>query len=152
MVIELLSDHPDFVEDLARWHCEEDGRLDDRHWVAFWRDQLRSESGRDEIPIAFVAIDGDEPVGGVSLVRSNMNSHSELSPWLAGTFVHPTRRGEGIGLALVEHAVECAQALGVSRLYLYTERARGLYEHAGFRHLWDEIYEGGPVAVMAVDP
>ena len=151
MRIELLADYPEHVETLARWHCEEDGRADDVAWLEFWRRQLRSESGRDRIPIAFVAFDGDAPVGGIALVEHNMDSHRELSPWLAGTYVHPSRRGEGIGAALVEHAVACAEQLGVGRLYLYSERARGLYERLGWTHLFDEVYEGEPVAVMAID-
>jgi GNAT superfamily N-acetyltransferase len=151
MVIELLADHPERIETLARWHSEEEPRPNALHGLDFWRCQLRSECGRHEIPIAFVAIDGDEPVGGIALVRSNMDSHRDLSPWLAGTLVHPTRRGEGIGSALVEHAVHRARELRVARLYLYTERARGLYEKVGFRRVWDEVYEGEPVTVMAVD-
>jgi GNAT superfamily N-acetyltransferase len=128
--IELLADHPQHVETLARWHCEEDGRGDDGAWLDFWRRQLRAECGRDRIPIAFVA----------------------LSPWLAGTLVHPGRRGEGIGTALVEHAVSRAAELGVTTLYLYSERARGLYERLGWSHLRDEFYEGEPVAVLSIAP
>ena len=151
MRIELLADHPEHVETLARWHCEEDGRADDPQWLDFWRRQLQSECGRECIPIAFVALDDGDAVGGITLVESNMSSQPDLSPWLAGTFVHPSRRGEGIGVALVEHAVARAREFGVARLYLYTERARGLYEKLGFRHLWDEVYEGEPVAVMELD-
>ena len=148
--IELLADHPEHVETLARWHCEEDGHADDGAWLAFWLRQLHAECGRDRIPIAFVALDGEEPVGHVSLVEHNMTSHPELSPWLAGTLVHPARRGEGVGTALVEHAVSRAAELGVATLYLYSERARGLYERLGWRHLWDEVYEGEPVAVLSI--
>ncbi|MDQ3876644.1 MAG: GNAT family N-acetyltransferase [Actinomycetota bacterium] len=151
MRIELLADHPQHVETLARWHCEEDRRADDREWLDFWRRQLKSECGRERIPIAFVAIEDDEAVGGISLVENNMSSHPDLSPWLAGTFVDPSRRGEGIGAALVEHALARARELGVGRIYLYTERARGLYEKLRFRHLWDEVHEGEAVAVMAAD-
>jgi GNAT superfamily N-acetyltransferase len=77
--------------------------------------------------------------------------HPELSPWLAGTLVHPSRRGEGIGAALVRHAVARAGELGVEKLYLYTERARGFYEWLGWRHLWDEDYQGEQVSVLAID-
>ena len=150
MAIELLADHPEHVDTLARWHCDEEATGDARR-LEFWRRQLSSESGRHAIPIAFVAIDNNLPVGGVALVEANMTSHPELSPWLAGTFVHPSRRGEGLGLALVAHAVHRARELGVRRLFLYTERAQGLYERVGFRHLWDEVYEGETVVVMAID-
>jgi len=98
-----------------------------------------------------VAIDGDEPVGGIALVRSNMDSHRDLSPWLAGTLVHPTRRGEGIGSALVKHAVHRARELRVGRLYLYTERARGPLREGRLPPGRDEVYEGEPVTVTAVD-
>jgi GNAT superfamily N-acetyltransferase len=149
--IELLADHPEHIETLARWHCEQDGRPHDREWLVFWRGQLRRECGRERIPIAFVALDGADPVGGISLVEHNMTTHRELSPWLAGTFVCRSRRGEGIAAALVRHAVARAAALGVSKLYLYTESARGLHERLGWTHQWDEVYEGEPVAVMALD-
>ena len=151
VTVELLADHPEHVETLARWHCEEDGCNDDAS-LEFWRRQLRAECGRDRIPIAFVALDGDTPVGHVSLVEHNMSIHRELSPWLAGTLVHPARRGEGIGTALVQHAVSRATELGVATLYLYTEHARGFYLRLGWSHLWDEEYEGGPVAVLAIAP
>jgi GNAT superfamily N-acetyltransferase len=150
LTIELLADHPEHVETLARWHCEEDGRLGDREWLDFWRRQLRSECGCERIPIAFVALDGDAPVGHVSLVEHNMDSHPELSPWLAGTLVHPSHRGKGFGTELVRHAVERAAELGVVRLFLYTERARRLYENLGWAVLHDETYEGERVAVMAL--
>jgi GNAT superfamily N-acetyltransferase len=152
LTIELLADHPEHVETLARWHCDEDGRLGDRKWLDFWRRQLRRECGRERIPIAFVALDGDAPVGHVSLVEHNMDSHRELSPWLAGTLVHPSHRGKSVGTELVRHAVERAAELGVGRLYLYTERARPLYERLGWAHLCDETYEGERVAVMALVP
>jgi GNAT superfamily N-acetyltransferase len=149
--IELLADHPEHVETLARWHCEEDGRLDDAGWLLFWRLQLQRECGRDRIPLSLVALDGDAPIGHISLVEHNMTSHLELSPWLAGTLVRPSRRGEGVGTVLVRHAAARAAELGVVRLYLYTERARRFYERLGWTLLWYELYEGEPVAVMAID-
>jgi GNAT superfamily N-acetyltransferase len=152
LTIELLADHPEHVETLALWHCEEDGRLGDREWLDFWRRQLRRECGRERIPIAFVALDGDAPVGHVSLVERNMDSHRELSPWLAGTLVHPSHRGKGMGTELVRHAVGRAAELGVGKLYLYTETARPLYEGLGWAHLCDETYEGERVVVMALVP
>jgi GNAT superfamily N-acetyltransferase len=150
VTIELLADHPEHVERLARWHCAEDGRADDDEWLDFWRRQLQRECGRERIPIAFVALDGDAPVGHVSLVEHNMDSHREVSPWLAGTLVHPSHRGKGVGTELVRHAVERAAELGVGRLYLSTERARPLYERLGWAHLCDETYGGERVAVMAI--
>jgi predicted N-acetyltransferase YhbS len=144
--VELLADHLDHLETVARWHEQEDGG-----GLDFWRRQLRSECGRERIPLAFVALDGDVPVGHVSLVERNLPSRLELSPWLAGTIVEPSRRAEGVGAALVLQATARAAALGVATLYLYTERARGFYERLGWRHLWDEQHEGEPVSVLAIN-
>jgi predicted N-acetyltransferase YhbS len=144
--VELLADHPSYLETIARWHAEEDGG-----GLDFWRRQLRSECGRERIPLAFVALDGGRPLGHVSLVEQNLSSHPELSPWLAGTLVEPSRRGQGVGKALVRHATAHAADLGVETLYLYTQRARGFYERLGWRHLWDEEHEGEPVSVLAID-
>ena len=149
--IELLADHPEHIEQLAQWHSEEDGRAGEPSWLDFWRRQLRSECGRERIPIAFVALEGDALLGHVSLVEHNMATHPELSPWLAGTLVHPSFRGKGVGAALVEHAGARAAELGIARLFLYTERARGFYERLGWSHLRDELYEGQPVAVMKLE-
>jgi predicted N-acetyltransferase YhbS len=144
--VELLADHPHRLETIAGWHAEEDGG-----GVDFWRRQLESECGRERIPVAFVVLDGDRPVGHVSLVEQNLPSSPELSPWLAGTLVDPSRRGEGAGTALVRHATAHAAELGVGTLYLYTERARSFYERLGWRHLWDEDHEGEQVSVLAID-
>jgi GNAT superfamily N-acetyltransferase len=149
--IGLLADHPELIETLARWHCDEWGRPDDPKSRAFWESALRREAGRDEIPIVFIALDGDALVGSVSLVEHNMNTHRELSPWLAGTFVHAPRRAEGIGTALVRHAVRRAVELGVRRLYLYTESARGFYDKLGWQPFSEELYEGATVTVMTID-
>jgi predicted N-acetyltransferase YhbS len=152
VTIELLADHPEHVETLVRWHCEEDGRAGDDEWIEFWRRQLERECGRKRIPIAFVALEGNAPVGHVALVEHNMDSHRELSPWLAGTLVHPSHRRKGVGRKLVRHVVERAAEFGVRTLYLYTETARPFYEKLGWSHLWDETYEGERVAVMALTP
>jgi GNAT superfamily N-acetyltransferase len=149
--IDLLADHPQCIDAIARWHCEEEGTAADAECLGFWRGQLRNESGRHHIPIAFVAFVGDQPVGAVALVERNMNSHPDLSPWLAGTFVHRSHRGRGIGSTLVAHAVEVASNIGVRRLYAYTEAARSLYEKRGFRPLWTEDYEGERVHVLAIE-
>ena len=77
VTIELLADHPELVETPARWHCREDGRLGDREWLDFWRRHLRRECGRERIPIAFVALDGDAPVGHVSLVEDISTAHPQ---------------------------------------------------------------------------
>jgi hypothetical protein len=144
--VELLADHPQHLETLARWHCEEDC---DGPPLEFWRRQLRAECGRDRIPIVFVALDGETPLGHVSLVEHNMSSHPELSPWLAGTLVHPAaRRGN-------RHCARAARGVARDGAWrgdaLPVHRPRGTStSDLGWRHLWDEDYEGEAIAVLAI--
>ncbi len=149
--IELLADHLDAIETLARWHCEEDGRGGDHACLAFWREALLQEAQRDGVPTAFVALEGVHAVGAVSLVEHNMDTRRDIAPWVAGTFVRSSRRGEGIGTLLMRHVARHAATLGLARLYLFTEHARPFYEHLGWRHLEDDDYEGARVSIMTLD-
>ena len=63
-------------------------------------------------------------------------------------FVHPTRRGGGVGLLLLESAIAEARRLGYRHLRLDTipgmERAQELYERFGFHDI--PPYTTNPVA------
>jgi ribosomal protein S18 acetylase RimI-like enzyme len=56
--------------------------------------------------------------------------------YLAELYVAPERRGEGIGRALLEEALDAARESGAKFIFLGTSEddvaARGLYESAGF--------------------
>ena len=71
---------------------------------------------------------------------------------MAGVYIVPTHRGRGVGAALVRHTVRQAAALGIDRLYLHTETARGFYGKLGWRAILHEQYHGGPVTVMDIVP
>ena len=68
--------------------------------------------------------------------------------------VHEARRGAGIGLKLVEYAIERARALGAKRIYLESSvklpNAVHIYEKAGFRHLPPERVVSSPYARSSV--
>src|SRR5215204_2004974 len=123
MHIANIADHPHLIDTIARWHWEQWGRANLGGSVLSWADGLRRCTNRDHIPATYVALDGKELCGTVLLVTHDMSTHREISPWVAGVFVAPAQRGKGIASALVRHAVSQAAAMGVSRLYLYTESA-----------------------------
>lgn len=146
------ADHPTFVETVARWQWGEWGHLDPTDSLAARITSLSAQTDPNRIPTTYVALDGDAPLGSVSLVEYDMSTHHELSPWLASVYVTPAARGRGVASALVRHAIGQAAALGVTRLYLYTPDARGLYEKLGWQVIETEHFEGHPVTIMAIDP
>ncbi len=151
MRIDTIADHPDLVETVARWQWGEWGHDSDDSLGARIA-SIGAQTDPDRIPTTFVALDGDEPLGSASLVTDDMSTHPELTPWLASVYVAPVARGRGVASALVRRVVQQAAALGVARLYLYTENARGLYEKLGWRAIATEHFEGSPVTIMAIDP
>ncbi|MEZ5553799.1 MAG: GNAT family N-acetyltransferase [Pseudomonadales bacterium] len=144
-----ISDYPMHIATVAQWHWDEWGHADPQGSLAAWTNALEIKTEIDIIPTTFVALgDDDEPIGSVSLVESDMSAHPELTPWVAGLFVIPARRGCGIGVALMEHAVAAAAQMGVPELYLHTSAATELYMRLGWKKLFRERYEGEMVDVM----
>lgn len=74
---------------------------------------------------------------GMALLRFRPSLWSDaLKCYLAELYVVPARRGQGLGRALMEAALECARSRGADYMDLNTGdhdvAARGLYESLGF--------------------
>ena len=89
------------------------------------------ESG--EVTVILV---GDGPEGFAQLRFRPSVYAKALDAYLEELYVAPPRRGEGLGRALLEAAMEAARRQGAARIELGTSEddvaARGLYEGAGF--------------------
>jgi GNAT superfamily N-acetyltransferase len=99
----------------------------------------------------FVLFDGDRAVGTAGLMRSDLESRPDLTPWLGGLYVEPAFRGRGHATALVRQVEDAARAVPVSTLWLYTLSADGLYLRLGWQHAGVEQEDGRDVVVMRRD-
>lgn len=151
MQIENITERPDLVETVARWQWGEWGNHDPHDSLAARVASIRAQSEGGDIPTTFVATDGDTPLGSASFTSDDMPTHPELTPWLASVYVAPEARGRGVASALVRRVVQHAASLGVGRLYLFTEGARGLYAKLGWHEIGAEHFEGTPVTIMAIE-
>lgn len=93
---------------------------------------------RDEtIGRIYVARDGGRVVATVCVLDSVSTAEGGPAGLLEDMVVRPEVRGQGIGKALLDHAIEQSRARGLLRLTLLTDsdnlRARGLYAQAGFQ-------------------
>ncbi len=80
---------------------------------------------------------GGEPPHGVAVLRFRPSIWTDaLECYLAELYVAPARRGQGMGRALMESAIELARAEGATHMDLGTSEddvaARTLYERLGF--------------------
>jgi GNAT superfamily N-acetyltransferase len=81
-----------------------------------------------------IGVDGNEPVACCALLPREPGCYE-----IGKMAVAESRRGQGIGRQLLDHAISQARTLGATRLYLESNArladAVHLYESAGFRHL-----------------
>jgi GNAT superfamily N-acetyltransferase len=150
--IDLLKNHPQVIPALANiWH-EVLGKI----WVPdipVERVITRFEDHLNDsyLPITFVALDSDMPVGMCSL-RENDGIRPDLTPWLGSLVVDPTYQKQGIGKMLINVTVEKAKQLGFEKLYLFAfdPTLPNYYQRLGWEKIGMDEFKFHPVMVMKV--
>ena len=143
-----LADHRSVIPTLARWFHAEWAYLNPGRSLAEVERLIAERARQGAIPLALVAFADDELIGTVCLKTHDMDTHLDLSPWLAGLYVIPARRGQGVGALLVEAIEREARALGVAELHLYTPQSETFYLALGWKTQAHLDYHGHPVALM----
>jgi predicted N-acetyltransferase YhbS len=143
-----LSAHRDLVPTLARWHVDAF-----HHAVPNWNlGMAAAELASHQLhalPCTFVALDErDAPLGSVSLLLEDPPGDARHAPWLASLYVDAPRRGQGIGLALLERASVEAHALGHAWLHLWTTDQAAFYERHGWEREGVLRTPAGPAMLM----
>lgn len=108
-----------------------------RVWKQWWEakgqtenavaDGLRHAFAAQSFCGAFAAVHKGAYVGSAMVIESDMDDRPEYSPWIAGIFVEPQYRGQGIGATLVTHAAQNAFQHGASTVYLCATRKNATY-------------------------
>lgn len=116
----LLADCQEVIPSLAQLWFEEIGKI----WIPNASvpaavDTYLTHTNRDHLPITYVALVEDQPIGMVSL-RDNDGVRSDLSPWLGSLIVHPSYRSQGIGNMLINVVKQRAFEMNFNQLYLLT--------------------------------
>lgn len=133
---------------LACWHHAQWRELHPGETLAQREAWLRADCGRGGIPTTVIACDGPLLLGSASLVAKDMDSHPELSPWLASVYVETSARRRGLGALLVRRIEEEARRAGVARLWLYTPDQEAFYARLGWERHARETYAGHEVVIM----
>jgi N-acetylglutamate synthase-like GNAT family acetyltransferase len=153
MRIDYLDQHREHVATLAAWHHAEWGHLYDHWTLDVARDELAEHAQRRSLPTTLVLIDNDKPIGSVSLVLEDAPEfNDEGSPWLASLFVVPEMRGRGLGVQLVQAAVETAARENIAHLFLFTPDHASFYQRLGWRLITRTSLKGTPVDLMEIEP
>ena len=136
-----LFDHKQYIPQVANWLYEE--------FINGIRAGISLEAvvnalgkrHRDTIPLTYIGVVNDECVGTASLVRNDLKSRDDLTPWLAALYVREADRGRGYARQLIDHVITSAKALGFQKLYLRTETAADYYRMLGWKKIYETIDE-----------
>lgn len=131
MKIVPLADKKEFIAELAELHHAEWKHLNPSLTLEGRVKAIAESAGREGIPSIFIAMSGSQVVGSAALVKNDMNTRPDLSPWLAAVYVKENYRHQGIATELIARCEDEAVRSNANIWYLYTEFASGLYEKLG---------------------
>jgi len=143
-----LKEEPEHIPTLANWHHNEWAYLNPGDSLQKRIEEMQSYLGRALIPSTFIAKKRNRLTGSAAIVKHDMDTRLELSPWLASVFVAPGYRQKGIGTKLVLHVIEKAKDDGISTLYLFTPNREKFYRELGWSTFSEELYRGQEVTIM----
>jgi N-acetylglutamate synthase-like GNAT family acetyltransferase len=146
-----LRSAPEHIPTIAEWHHAEWGYLNPGGTVGTRIEKMQRYLRGEAMPSMYICVEGDRVLGTAALVESDMDSHPELSPWLASVYVHADYRKRGIGALLVNKVVTVANTLGYSPLYLFTPDQEHFYKNLGWQFIAQESYRGGQATLMKIE-
>ena len=154
ITVDYLAHYPHLADELARWSWNEWRSIYEERGQTFEHalKNYRERRNTDCLPLAIVALLNDELIGTVSLKFNDLDTRPNLDPWLGGVFVIPSWRGRGVASLLMQRAVEAAARLKLTKLYLWTSSAEGLYQKLGWQVVERSEYCGKKIVIMAIDP
>jgi predicted N-acetyltransferase YhbS len=152
MRISYLADRPDLGAQLIPGLLEHWAYAFPHQTAADRAEKFKSHLNYNQLPIAWVAHEGDRALGTAALRKNDLEGREDLCPWLGGVYVERTHRGRGIASSLCRVVEAKAHALGVSRLYLFTHGQESLYERLGWATLERTMWHGYQCSIMSKVP
>lgn len=140
---------PQHIPQLAEWHHQEWAHLSSADaTVTTLIEQMREYLSDAAIPKMFICEEANQVMGSSSLTAADMDTRTDLSPWLANVYVNANHRNKGLGKLLVNAVIEHARAIGLQKIYLFTADKADFYQALGWSMISQENYKGEMVTIM----
>ncbi|MGL5409740.1 MAG: GNAT family N-acetyltransferase [Shewanella sp.] len=147
-VIDLKS-APQHIVQLAHWHHQEWAHLGPADaTVSHLITQMHEYLTDAPIPKMFISEYQGQVTGSSSLVAADMDTRTDLTPWLANVYVNSDYRNQGLGKLLVNAVLDHANSLGLEKIYLFTADRAEFYRAQGWCSIARETYKGEMVTIM----
>lgn len=151
MKIELLANHPEYIEDVAEM-INKEFVINSKSNKTFKEvREFFSNTYEKKFPLTLIALEKGECIGTVSVFENDLIERKMYKPWLASLYTEPNYRGKGVGQQLITETIKVIKSLGYQNLYLRTEDASSYYLSRGWKLLesvQDETGEKIDVFVM----
>ncbi|WP_193164651.1 GNAT family N-acetyltransferase [Microbulbifer hainanensis] len=148
MRVENLIEHPQALDQLAHWHYAEWHYLYPEQSLQDFADDLERSLRGAPVPATWVLVDEEGIWGSASVIEQDMSTNQHLGPWLASVYVHPDKRGRGLGRQLISTIAQQCRQSGLTDLYLFTPGQEKFYLGLGWKQIQRETYQGEAVTIM----
>ena len=126
MTILPLSKYPQYSPLLAHWAFFQWYHQRNVDFKAVEAD-YRRRADFTALPVSWLVMEKNIPVGMVSLKAHDLNSHAHLTPWLSALYVVPEFRKKGFAGKLIETVAAYAKCCGYHQIYLFTDNKNASY-------------------------
>ena len=143
-----LKHKPEYLKPLSQWHHEQWAYLNPGQSLSDRQESMGSFLQDQFIPSTYCAEFNNQVVGSAAIIDNDMDSHPELSPWLASVYVAPSWRKQGIATTLMRHIIKQAKSHDIGQLYLFTPDEEDFYLARGWELIRRETYRDSDVSLM----
>lgn len=147
--ISYLTEHPEYIPQLARWLFEQWGTVLGEENLEVRIEKLKAHMNRDRLPIAWVAHANGQVFGTAALRVHDLEGREDLTPWLGGVFVGREFRRRGIGEALCAAVEDEASSRNIECLYLFTLDKQQWYSRLGWTQFAACVWHGRHGDIMS---
>jgi len=132
MEIVEFSERPDLIERGIQFYI--DNWANDTNFM-FYQDCILNSLNPDNLlPKFYLLLDNDQIIGSYALLRNDLVSRQDITPWFACLYVNADQRNKGLAELLLNHGVQEAKAKGFNAVYLITDLVN-YYERKGWNFL-----------------
>lgn len=125
-----LREKPELKEIMAKWFHEK-WQVPESSYLESMDSCLK---GMESVPQWYVAMDGNEIVGGIGIIENDFHDRKDLTPNVCALYVEKNYRHNGIAGNLLNYVCEDMRGKGVDTLYLITDHT-SFYERYGWEFL-----------------
>lgn len=146
-----LKEDKESLQILAKWHQDEWYFLEPTKTLQDRILKIQQCFCDAFIPSIYIAKENNDLLGSAAIIEHDMDTRTDLTPWLAGVYVSEDNRKKGIGSKLVLYVMEQAKDYGIKTLYLYTLKHSDYYRKLGWNIVEKTEYKKRSVTIMSVD-